>query len=36
VANGESKLMILPHYSYRLAGLIPEARIKISGPQLIR
>jgi hypothetical protein len=29
VANGDSDPMILPHYSYLLAGLIPGARIKI-------
>jgi pimeloyl-ACP methyl ester carboxylesterase len=29
VANGDSDPMILPHYSYLLAGLIPHARIKI-------
>ena len=29
VANGDSDPMILPHYSYLLAGLIPEARVKI-------
>jgi pimeloyl-ACP methyl ester carboxylesterase len=29
VANGDSDPMILPHYSYLLAGLIPQARIKI-------
>ena len=29
VANGGSDPMILPHYSYLLAGLIPHARIKI-------
>jgi pimeloyl-ACP methyl ester carboxylesterase len=29
VANGESDPMILPHYSYLLAGLIPQARVKI-------
>jgi pimeloyl-ACP methyl ester carboxylesterase len=29
VANGDSDLMILPHYSYLLAGLIPHAQIKI-------
>jgi pimeloyl-ACP methyl ester carboxylesterase len=29
VANGDSDLMILPHYSYLLAGLIPQARVKI-------
>ena len=26
VANGDSDPMILPHYSYLLAGLIPQAR----------
>jgi pimeloyl-ACP methyl ester carboxylesterase len=29
IANGDSDPMILPHYSYLLAGLIPRARIKI-------
>ena len=29
VANGDSDPMILPHFSYLLAGLIPQARIKI-------
>ncbi len=29
VANGDSDPMILPHYSYLLAGLIPQAQIKI-------
>ena len=29
VANGDSDRMILPHYSYLLAGLIPQARVKI-------
>jgi pimeloyl-ACP methyl ester carboxylesterase len=29
VANGYSDPMILPHYSYLLAGLIPQARVKI-------
>ena len=29
VANGDSDPMILPHYTYLLAGLIPEARVKI-------
>ena len=29
VANGDSDSMILPHYSYLLAGLIPQARVKI-------
>jgi len=29
VANGDSDPMILPHYSYLLAGLIPDARLKI-------
>jgi pimeloyl-ACP methyl ester carboxylesterase len=27
--NGDSDPMILPHYSYPLAGLIPQARVKI-------
>jgi pimeloyl-ACP methyl ester carboxylesterase len=29
VANGDSDRMILPHYSYLLAGLIPHAKVKI-------
>ena len=29
VANGDSDRMILPHYSYLLAGLIPHAQLKI-------
>jgi len=29
VANGDSDPMILPNYSYLLAGLIPQARVKI-------
>jgi pimeloyl-ACP methyl ester carboxylesterase len=29
VANGDSDPMILPQYSYLLAGLIPQARLKI-------
>jgi pimeloyl-ACP methyl ester carboxylesterase len=29
VANGDSDPMILPHYSYLLAGLIPFAQVKI-------
>ena len=29
VANGDSDPMILPHYSYLLAGLIPQARLKL-------
>ena len=29
VANGDSDPMILPRYSYLLAGLIPSARLKI-------
>ena len=29
VANGDSDPMILPHYSYLLAGLIPQAELKI-------
>jgi hypothetical protein len=28
VANGDSDPMILPHYCYLLAGLIPQARVK--------
>jgi pimeloyl-ACP methyl ester carboxylesterase len=29
VANGDSDPMILPRYSYLLAGLIPNAAVKI-------
>jgi pimeloyl-ACP methyl ester carboxylesterase len=29
VSNGDSDPMILPHYSYLLAGLIPHAQAKI-------
>ena len=29
VANGDSDPMILPHYSYLLAGLMPQAQVKI-------
>jgi pimeloyl-ACP methyl ester carboxylesterase len=29
IANGDSDPMILPHFSYLLAGLIPGAKIKI-------
>jgi pimeloyl-ACP methyl ester carboxylesterase len=29
VANGDGDPMILPHLSYLLAGLIPQARVKI-------
>jgi len=29
IANGESDPMILPHFSYLLAGLIPGAEVKI-------
>jgi pimeloyl-ACP methyl ester carboxylesterase len=29
IANGDSDPMILPHYSYLLAGLIPDAKVKI-------
>jgi pimeloyl-ACP methyl ester carboxylesterase len=29
IANGDSDPMILPHYSYLLAGLIPRAKVKI-------
>ena len=29
VANGDSDPMILPHYSYLLAGLLPHARVKL-------
>ena len=28
IANGDSDPMILPHYSYLLAGLIPQAKLK--------
>lgn len=31
VANGDSDPMILPRYSYLLAGLIPRAHVKIYG-----
>jgi pimeloyl-ACP methyl ester carboxylesterase len=30
VANGDSDPMILPRYSYLLAGLLPQARLQIS------
>jgi pimeloyl-ACP methyl ester carboxylesterase len=29
VANGDRDPMILPHYSHLLAGLIPQASVKI-------
>jgi pimeloyl-ACP methyl ester carboxylesterase len=29
VGNGDNDPMILPHYSYLLAALIPQARVKI-------
>jgi len=29
IANGDSDPMILPHYSFLLAGLIPDAKVKI-------
>jgi pimeloyl-ACP methyl ester carboxylesterase len=29
VANGDGDPMILPHYSYLMAGLLPQARLKI-------
>ena len=29
IANGDADPMILPHYSYLLAGLIPQARVKL-------
>ncbi len=29
VANGDSDPMILPRYSYLIAGLLPDARLKI-------
>ena len=29
IANGDSDPMILPHFSFLLAGLIPQARVKI-------
>ena len=29
VANGDSDPMILPHYSYLIAGMIPQATVKI-------
>jgi pimeloyl-ACP methyl ester carboxylesterase len=29
IANGDSDPMILPHYSYLLAGLIPQSKVKI-------
>jgi pimeloyl-ACP methyl ester carboxylesterase len=33
IANGDSDPMILPHCSYLLAGLIPQARVKIYPEQ---
>ena len=29
IANGDSDPMILPHFSHLLAGLIPQAKVKI-------
>jgi pimeloyl-ACP methyl ester carboxylesterase len=29
IANGDSDPMILPHYSHLLAGLIPQAQVKL-------
>ena len=29
IANGDSDPMILPHYSYLLAGLLPQAKLKL-------
>jgi pimeloyl-ACP methyl ester carboxylesterase len=29
VANGDSDPMVLPRYSYLLAGFLPDARLKI-------
>jgi pimeloyl-ACP methyl ester carboxylesterase len=29
IANGDCDPMILPHYSFLLAGLIPQSRVKI-------
>ena len=29
IANGDRDPMILPHYSYLLAGFVPQARLKI-------
>jgi len=29
IANGDQDPMILPHYSYLLAGLIPQAQLRI-------
>ena len=29
VANGDNDPMILPHYTYLLAGLVPQAQVKI-------
>jgi pimeloyl-ACP methyl ester carboxylesterase len=29
IANGDSDPMILPHYSYLLAGLVPQSTIKV-------
>lgn len=31
IANGESDPMILPRYSYLLAGLIPQARVRLAA-----
>jgi hypothetical protein len=36
VANGEGDPMILPHYSYLLAGLIPQAQVKIYPDSSVR
>jgi len=36
VANGDSDPMILPHYSYLLAGLLPRAKVTISAMVLSR
>ncbi len=29
VTNGDSDPMILPHYSYLIAGLVPKAQLKV-------
>ena len=29
IANGDSDPMILPHYSYLIAGLVPKAQLKL-------
>jgi hypothetical protein len=29
VANGDSDPVILPHYTYLLGGLIPQARVEL-------